>query len=245
MTTTLSVLERRTEKKAIATTTGDGRYELKFEDGESREVAESTFKRLFTVLEDNVQQPESTPEAEPEVTNEVEQLPEVETNDEVAEKEEDGLAALLSDAEEIKPEAKEDKPKPEEVVPVNNRLEELGLGIKVRDWGIEGTKGGKTEKVKSLIEISKYLMEITEYDGYITNVVLFEELDEADVPENDPDATTKMVYRSPKMSLKDTLEWMGLGEDDAKLARKEITAIRKQVKLQAKEQSSELEPVEG
>lgn len=194
----LKVMERKTEREALAKELEDGRFFIDFGNEDTKELAASTFRRLYTVLEEDVQ---------------------VETVEEV----------------DATPEAKpEPAPKPQE-----RAVEELGLGIKLLDWNMSGTRGGKTDKVTSQISIKDYLMEITEYAGYITDVRLFKE--NPNPPENDPDATWELAYKSPKMSLRDTLEWLGLSEDDAKLARKEITAIRKAVKAAHLEQQAEQE----
>lgn len=194
----LKVMERKTEREALAKELEDGRFFIDFGNEDTKELAASTFRRLYTVLEEDVQ---------------------VETVEEV----------------DATPEAKpEPAPKPQE-----RSVEELGLGIKLLDWNMSGTRGGKTDKVTSQISIKDYLMEITEYAGYITDVRLFKE--NPNPPENDPDATWELAYKSPKMSLRDTLEWLGLSEDDAKLARKEITAIRKAVKAAHLEQQAEQE----
>ena len=191
-------MERKTEREALAKELEDGRFFIDFGNEDTKELAASTFRRLYTVLEEDVQ---------------------VETVEEV----------------DATPEAKpEPAPKPQE-----RSVEELGLGIKLLDWNMSGTRGGKTDKVTSQISIKDYLMEITEYAGYITDVRLFKE--NPNPPENDPDATWELAYKSPKMSLRDTLEWLGLSEDDAKLARKEITAIRKAVKAAHLEQQAEQE----
>lgn len=191
-------MERKTEREALAKELEDGRFFIDFGNEDTKELAASTFRRLYTVLEEDVQ---------------------VETVEEV----------------DATPEAKpEPAPKPQE-----RAVEELGLGIKLLDWNMSGTRGGKTDKVTSQISIKDYLMEITEYAGYITDVRLFKE--NPNPPENDPDATWELAYKSPKMSLRDTLEWLGLSEDDAKLARKEITAIRKAVKAAHLEQQAEQE----
>ena len=226
----MQVLERKSEKLGLAELIGEGRYLVKFDDGTEKEIAESTFKRLYTVLQEDV-----VVEVTDDVPHEDEPVPltdPVVTEDESSSAE---LENLLSGAEEIVDAPPGDTAPPEVVVPepvVDDALEKLGLNIELADWWMEGTKGGKTEKVKSLIRISDFIMEITEYDGYIADVTLLSE--NKDVPENDPDAAMEVVYRSPKMSLKDTLEWMGLDADDAKLARKEITAIRKAVKASKK-----------
>lgn len=243
-------MERKTERKALAKELEDGRFFIDFGNEDTKELAASTFRRLYTVLEEDVQvetveevEPTTEEETEVDETGVTEETPAAETQVDMVEEAlgEGALEALLADAQEITeevdatPEAKpEPAPKPQE-----RAVEELGLGIKLLDWNMSGTRGGKTDKVTSQISIKDYLMEITEYAGYITDVRLFKE--NPNPPENDPDATWELAYKSPKMSLKDTLEWLGLSEDDAKLARKEITAIRKAVKAAHLEQQAEQE----
>lgn len=238
----LKVIERRSQLEGLAEQLDSGRYKVTFNDGTVRELAESTFKRLFTVLDENpveTAQQESATTVEQSTSNKYD----VPNNSETE------LDALLADAEvvktdeenennkqEVSNEAKENKKEKQRSV------EDLGLNIELLDWKMTGTRGGKTDKVTSIISIKGYKMEITEYDGYITDVRLFEENTEA--PDNDPDAQWKLVYRSPKMSLKDTLQWLGLNTDDMKLARKEITSIRKAVKAAHLEQKKEQEESE-
>lgn len=239
----LKVVERKTQRTGVANEIDGGRYGIVFNDGESKEVANSTFKRLFTVTGQEVEEhmsenetpvQEDAPEVEPENTT-------IEEEQESPDDEE-ALNELLAGAQEVasdnvqvqeapsQPQATKDEEK-------KKAVEDLGLNIEIVDWCMHGTRGGKTDKVTSQIKIKEYLMEITEYAGYITDVRLFEE--NPDAPIEDPDAKWKLAYRSVKMSLRDTLQWLGLNEDDMKIARKEITAIRKAVKqahLEAKEQ---------
>lgn len=229
-----SVIERRTGRKGEATELEDGRYHIVFEDGAEKEIANSTFVRLYTLAEKEPEQitPEDTVDESPSLESSTEET-------EVPAEEDAQLEELLSDADEVvkeEPVAENVEEKPattsalEKSLKEEEALEKLNLGIKLLSYWSEGTRGGKTEKIKAQIEIRDYLMEITEYDGYISDVLLFERVDEA--PEDDPDAVVKLAYRSPKMSLKDTLNWLGLSEDDAKIARKQITAIRKNVRLE-------------
>jgi hypothetical protein len=263
----LKVLERKTQKEGLAHQLEDGRYAIDFGGEDKKELAESTFKRLFTVLGEAEVETATATEEQPatevqpeEVIAETEEVVTESAPEEVLENptveetpEQDELAALLGDAEEVKDEdevtpeseASEKPAKPEKPEVPQRSVEDLGLNIKLLDWSMNGTRGGKTDKVTSQISIKGFLMEITEYDGYITDVRVFEENPEA--PENDPDAAWKLAYKSPKMSLKDTLEWFGLSVDDMKLARKEITAIRKSVKaahLEQLEEQKEQEEIE-
>lgn len=232
----LKVMERKTKREALAKELEDGRFFIDFGNDETRELASSTFRRLYTVLEEGVSV-EDVPS-----TQTTEETPVAETQvDKVEETLGDGeLEALLADAQEIttEEEANPEQPKPEPKLQEKD-VKDLGLNIQLLDWNMSGTRGGKTDKVTSQINIKDYLMEITEYDGYITDVRLFKE--NPNPPENDPDATWELVYKSPKMSLKDTLEWLGLDGEDGKLARKEITAIRKAVKAAHLEQQAEQE----
>lgn len=230
------VLEKKTNLEAVATPLEDGKFQIDFEDGQSRVLAESTFRRHFNTIE---KLEESTEVEEPTIVqDEVVELVEETSTEEKPEVDAE-LLALMEDGEEIKgPEAETTV----EEKPANKALEDLNLNIRLQDWFMEGTKGGKTDKVKSMIEIRDMVMEITEYSGYITDVKLFEV--NPNPPENDPDANLNLVYRSVKMSLKDTLEWMGLNEDDMKIARKEITAIRKAVKAQHIEAQKEQELID-
>jgi hypothetical protein len=268
----LKVIERKTQKEGLASQLQDGRYVIDFGNGESKELAESTFKRLYTVLGEAQPSEEVASDVERVEQEELNLEPETAELDapemevvETAEPEEEGqtqvdivestlgegsLDALLAGAEEVdtenalqiveEPQSAE-KPKPEK--PAEKDVSELGLDIKLLDWSMVGTRGGKTDKVSSQISIKGYLMDITEYAGYITDVKLYEE--NPNPPEDDPDAEWKLYYRSPKMSLKDTLEHLGLSADDMKIARKEITAIRKAVKAAHLEQLEEQKELES
>jgi hypothetical protein len=237
----LQVTERKTGKQGLANQLEDGRYSIDLGEGVTKELAESTFKRLYTVTGEVAATPNQQDAVEtndaPVETNETNNAPETPQpkEDEVS-PEIKALDELLAGGEELNnedgvtptPEAGTPAPKPDKPEEPQRSVADLGLGIELLDWNMAGTRGGKTDRVSSQISIKGYLMEVTEYDGFITDVKLFAENPEA--PENDPDAKYKLAYRSPKMSLKDTLAWLGLSEDDMKLARKEITAIRKAVK---------------
>lgn len=247
----LNVTERKTSKQGIATKLEDGRYSIDFGNGEPKVLAESTFKRLYTIngettVETPIQDEVASTTEETTVETPVDETPK---EDERAELDAE-LNALLGDADEVSEEdtltpVDESKPnKPEKPEVPQRSVADLGLNIELLSWDMEGTRGGKTDKVISSIRIKEYIMEITEYAGFITDVRLFEEVE---APENDPDAALKLAYKSPKMSLKDTLEWLGLNADDMKLARKEITAIRKDVKsahLEQLEEQKEQEEME-
>lgn len=221
----LNVTERKTGKTGTARELTDGRYAIHIEGAEAKELAASTFKRLFTVAGEVEAQPSL--EVTPEEVTEVEET-EGQTQLDIVERalgEVGGeLEDLLKDGEEVDT-PQEETPAEETAKP---SIDELGLNINLINWSMNGTRGGKTDKVTSQISIKGYLMEVTEYDGYITDVRVFQENE--NVPENDPDALWTLVYKSPKMSLKDTLTWFGLEGEDMKTARKEITAIRKAVK---------------
>lgn len=222
----LNVTERKTGKTGTAHQMNDGRYQINIEGADAKELAASTFKRLFTVTGEVEAQPEL--EVTPEEVDEVVEN-EGQTQLDIVERalgEVGGeLEELLKGGQEVDATEEESSNASDEpAVPVKD----LGLNINLINWSMNGTRGGKTDKVTSQISIKGYLMEVTEYDGYITDVRVFKE--NPTPPENDPDAVWTLVYKSPKMSLKDTLTWFGLDSDDMKIARKEITAIRKAVK---------------
>ncbi len=252
----LAVVERSTERNGVATELESGRYEISFGDGDVRELAASTFKRTFIVKGEvgniaeepvkaaSTEQPlgdvdpanvivDAEEKVEESVPAEVIESPTL--DEEKTEQTSTDLDGLLADAQEVTDSVDDNLPAPTPA-PESRPVDQLGLNIQLLDWVMSGTRGGRTDKVTSQISIKGHLMEITEYDGYITDVRVFTELE--DFPENDPDARWELVYKSPKMSLKDTLEWFGLSDADMKTARKEITAIRKAVKAAHMESSA-------
>jgi hypothetical protein len=243
----LKVIERKTQKEGLAWQLDEGRYAVDLGEGNVREIANSTFRRLFTVIgeasenevnrveQQTEQQEEQQPEQVEQVANEeLESL--LADSEEVIVEETPSQESVNDTDESAVAESKKDKKEKTEK-PKGKTVQDLGLSIRLLDWHMTGTRGGKTDKVTSLIEINDYLMEITEYAGYITDVRLFKENPEAS--DTDPESQRVEVYRSPKMSLKDTLEWLGLNEEDMKVARKEITSIRRQVKAAHLEQLEE------
>lgn len=250
----LKVVERKTSKEAIATELEDGRYKVDFGGGEEvKEVASSTFKRQFSVLgelgstevADAVLENETPAEGETE-SDESSQPSEESQQDAPAEQTapevevQDNLDELLEGADEVQEgseptpekEIKEAADKKPVAKPSAKEEEGHSTEINLIDWKTHETRGGKTDKVTSIVSVNNLLLHITEYAGYITDVRVQEEVPEHQIPENDPDARFREVYRSPKSSLKDTLEWMQLDTEEAKWARKVITQLRKEVKNQ-------------
>jgi hypothetical protein len=83
---------------------------------------------------------------------------------------------------------------------------------------VQETRGGKCEKVVTIIRFLNFNLEITEYNGFITDVNITNS------------ETGDLVYKSKKMSIKDALNWIGLAGSDLKEAKKEIMALRKKAK---------------
>jgi acylphosphatase len=81
------------------------------------------------------------------------------------------------------------------------------------------TRGGKCEKIITKLLWNDVTFVITEYNGYVCDVTLLN-------PE-----TGAVEYKSPKMSIKDTLEHLGYTGEELKLARKQLTALKKAAKL--------------
>ena len=217
---------------------------------EGRDLSESTFRRWYKEVEvapeekteggnnvnpdhvganvaDEVVKPDEVKDVVEEVTTgdvtitaEVEE-PKVEVVEEQNEDQsnksadEAALAALLAGGQELKPET----PKPPRAatpeadnVPTYNPTLIEGHTV--------GTKGGKCDKTFTSIAMLGKVLNITEYNGFITDVRVLEQKDDELVE----------IYKSPKMSLKDTLEYLKLDPDQIKAARKEIVALRKQSK---------------
>lgn len=259
---TLQVVERKSKLTGQAVELESGRFEITLENGTTKDLAPSSFKRQFTVSKEVVEV--ETPNVDEQLNEgDAGEVEEVKHEEEVENVEDFNDVNVQEDAvEEVAPVL--DEVVQEEVTnehtdidseeataeeemnsavnevapstevaeveePATKTVDDLGLNITLIDWDMLGTRGGKTDKVLSHVTIKGYKMEITEYSGFITDVKLFEE---CEAPENDPDANWRLAYKSPKSSLKDTLEWLGLDADDMKIARKEITAIRKIVKAE-------------
>lgn len=241
----LKVIERKTQKEGLAWPLDEGRYAVDLGEGNVRELANSTFRRLFTVLGEAQQeqvnqvqqnqehmQPENSEQVELEALLEGSEIIEDGNTSESAPK---ANESVEPDELHAKQEKKQEKKQDEK--PKRKTVEDLGLNIELLDWKMNATRSGKTDKVVSIIKINDYIMEITEYAGYITDVRVFKHDDQS--ADADPNTGLVEVYRSPKMSLRDTLVWLGLSEDDMKIARREITNIRRQVKAAHLEQLEE------
>lgn len=83
---------------------------------------------------------------------------------------------------------------------------------------VQETRGGKCEKIITTIRFLDFNLEITEYNGFITDVCVINCV------------TGDLVYKSKKMSIKDALNWIGLSGSDLREAKKEIMALRKKAK---------------
>lgn len=176
--TKLNVLNKKNNVEGIAVELENGRFSIE-ENGSTKEVAGSTFKRWYKVVTE-VLAP---------VQNELELLLEGATEVEVAVEEEVQTSAV------------------KEVVEV-----EVGKSQQV------ATRGGKCEKVITTLAFNNVNVTITEYNGYVCDVVL-----------TNPE-TNEVEYKSPKMSIKDTLEHMGFQGEELKAARKQLMALKKLAK---------------
>lgn len=247
----MKVKNARNQEVGFAVELPDGQFEVTPENGgEKKTVAASTFKRWFTVIEENTEQPtggeqaaagtetqteETEQPAAPAASDEQPpaepQKPEQPASEEGDKEEGDKqegenpdqseLDKLLEGGEEVK----EDKPK-------NEKPEDkpaLVYNPTLIEGYTSGTKGGKCDKTFTRMSFQKYILDITEYNGFITDVRVQEE-----VTAEGGEKELKEVYKSAKMSLKDTLEWMGFTEDEVKVARKEIMALRKVAKASFK-----------
>lgn len=105
---------------------------------------------------------------------------------------------------------------------------EVGSRLTLRDCVSTGTRGGKCVKIKVQIELDNVILDMTEYDGFITDVTIVKAKPEFD--DNDPEGGWETIYKSPKASLKDALEWLGYDEEMQSSLRKAIMALRKAAK---------------
>lgn len=81
------------------------------------------------------------------------------------------------------------------------------------------TRGGKCEKVVTVLEFNNAYFQITEYDGFVCDVTILNA------------KTHEVEYKSPKMSIKDALSTgLGLEGDALKQARKQVMALKKLAK---------------
>jgi hypothetical protein len=117
------------------------------------------------------------------------------------------LEALLADATEVTTEEEVAV----EVAPVV--AVEVGTAVQLE------TRGGKTEKVITKLAFNNVDFIITEYNGYVCDVVIANQV------------TGEVEYKSPKMSIKDALEYMGFTGEEMKAARKQISQMKKAAKL--------------
>jgi hypothetical protein len=81
------------------------------------------------------------------------------------------------------------------------------------------TRGGKCDKVVTNLSFNNVNIIITEYNGYVCDVVLANPV------------TGEVEYKSPKMSIKDALEHMGFTGEEMKAARKQISQMKKAAQL--------------
>lgn len=80
---------------------------------------------------------------------------------------------------------------------------------------------GKCSKVMTKVEFGGYHVVVVEYNNFVCDVALLNTW------------TDEVEYRSPKMSIKDALEYMGLEGDALKEARKQLMQLKKQCKANA------------
>lgn len=126
----------------------------------------------------------------------------------------------LPEEEEAEEEPKQEAPKQEE-----KKSPESYAGFDVTDYKMEQTP--KSFKFFIELDFGKGRMQITEYGGYITDVRL---VDVYVKSEEDPTIVVDELYKSPKMSVRDTLEHMGFDAVQIKEISKEIRQARKAAK---------------
>lgn len=143
------------------------------------------------------------------------------------------LQALLDGAEEVE-EVKETTETAQTSSTTSTTVaeDEEPLDIELLGTEIIDQPGRKTVKVGSEVRYNDYIIQIVEYGAYIASVKVYEA-----VPD-DSEEEPKCLYTSPKMSIKDTLEWMELSDEDAKRVKRAIMSIRKQAKSKLKEQEA-------
>lgn len=173
----LKVMNRRNNEKGVATPLENGRFEI-VEGGNTKEVAQSTFKRWYKVLGEVQEQPEK----QLSVTVEAEEVPVAEAP--FSHKDKIGKASLYT------------------------------------------SPARKCTKIVTKIPFGKVFIVITEYDGYVCDVVA------KDI------YTEEEIYKSSKMSIKDTLKHLGYYGERLSKARKKIMALKKEAK-QSLQQSLE------
>lgn len=171
------VLDKKANLEGIAVIGGE-KVEVTV-NGETKSVAESTFKRWYKVL------------------GEVVEAPAAEEPKQVA------VPATVTQTE-----------------------EGVQITLNLQDVVILGTRGGKCQKVEMQIEVNhNQMLHITEYNGFITDVQVFKMAEDG--------SDWEVAYKSPKMSMRDTLEWMGYNEEQQKSVRKQLIQIRKAAKEHA------------
>lgn len=160
----LKVMNRRNNEKGVATPLENGRFQI-VEGGNTKEVAQSTFKRWYKVLGEVQEQTDQ----QLSVTVEAEEEP-------FSHKDKIGKASLYT------------------------------------------SPARKCTKIVTKIPFGKVFIVITEYNGYVCDVVAKDIYTEED------------IYKSSKMSIKDTLKHLGYYGDRLSKARKKIMALKKEAK---------------
>lgn len=179
-------------------------------------IVEDIHKNLVTVLV----------KVEDELVDIPQRLENLVLADETHQAEIEAIEKLLNKEQEKKVEKVEKVQKPRKEIKKAEHLAVAIPPVELVDSEYKATE--KHYKSVITLRINHHDLRITEYGGYITDVrVLFVDVNETG------DIKEEVLYKSPKMSVRDTLQWMGYDEPQVKALGKVIKQIRTEVKKSA------------